>query len=63
MDKFFIYRINEYGEKQYFLGDKKFSCWLPSKVGATSFSFFDALRMEEHIVKTEKISVTDLHIE
>lgn len=64
MNKHYIYRINEYGRKEYFLGDKSFSCWLASNVGATSFDrFYDALKMTEHIHKTENIKVTDLYIE
>ena len=64
MNKHYIYYINEYNEKKYFLGDNKFICWLPSSCGATSFDrFYDALKMAEHIHKTENISITNLHIE
>lgn len=64
MNKYYIYYINEYNEKKYFLGDGKFICWLASNVGATSFDrFYDALKMAEHIHKTEHISITNLHIE
>lgn len=64
MNKYYIYYINEYKEKKYFLGDSKFICWLPSSCGATSFElFYDALKMAEHIHKIENISITDLHIE
>lgn len=35
-----------------------------SNCGATSFErFYDALKMAEHIRKTENISITDLHVE
>lgn len=64
MHKYYIYRINEYGIKEYFLGDKKFICWIATNVGVTSFElFYDALTMAEHIHKIENIAVTDLHIE
>lgn len=64
MNKYYIYRINEYGIKEYFLGDKSFICWIASNVGATSFDrFYDTLKMAEHIYKTENISITNLHIE
>lgn len=64
MSKYYIYYINEYNEKKYFLGDNKFTCWLNSNCGAMSFErFYDALKMAEHIRKTENISITDLHVE
>jgi len=64
MYKYYIYRINEYGLKEYFLGDKSFICWIASICGATSFDrYYDALKMTEYIHKTENIKVTDLHIE
>ena len=64
MNKYYIYRINEYGKKEYFLGDGKFICWLASTCGATSFNdYIDALREVEHIANKENISITKLHIE
>ena len=64
MNKYYIYHIDKYNQKKYFLGDKKFVCWLASTCGATSFdSYSDALREVEHIAKTENINITKLHIE
>jgi len=52
--KYYIYHIDEYGHKQYFMGDKKFSCWLNSTCGATSYDFLmDVFDMMEYLTKKE----------
>lgn len=52
--KYYIYHIDEYGHKKYFMGDKKFSCWLNSTCGATSYDFLmDVFDMMEYLTKKE----------
>ena len=64
MNKYYIYRLDKYNQKKYFLGDKKFVCWMASTCGATSFdNYFGALEQLERIANTENINITELHIE
>ena len=38
---YFLYYVDEYGHKQYYLGDKKFVTWLASECGCTKFDRFE----------------------
>ena len=57
-DKYYIYHIDEYGCKKYFMGDRKFTCWLASTCGATSYdNLYDVCVMVVFLTEKENISV------
>ena len=39
--EYFLYYVDEYGQKKYYLGDGKFVTWLASECGCTKFSRYE----------------------
>lgn len=48
--EYFLYYIDKYGHKKYYLGDGKFVTWLNSEVGCTKFDrYYEADKAWEEL--------------
>lgn len=63
--EYFLYYVNEHGQKKYYLGDGKFVTWLASEVGCTKFDQYeDAAKAWEELsfrLERDKRILLDFH--
>ena len=60
--EYFLYYVDEYGQKKFYLGDGKFVTWLASEVGCTKFDrYMKAAEAWEQVHEIEPRVHMDFH--
>lgn len=65
LPEYFLYYVDEHGQKKFYLGDGKFVTWLTSEVGCTKFDQYeDAAKVWEELsfrLERDKRILLDFH--